>query len=115
MNIVIDTASTVALSGELPIGYPLNDPMKSVQNPSVPVQVLPVNHSQRQAGNGATYVGRYDYKAKRDDELSFKRGEQMNILNSDGDWWYACLLDSKQKGYIPSNYVAQYKSLETEK
>ena len=38
----------------------------------------------------------------------------MYIINADEDWWYARLKDSGKAGYIPSNYVAEYGSLETE-
>ena len=50
----------------------------------------------------------YDYDARTDDDLSFRKGDMLNIINdSDGDWWQAQLVRNPlNEGYIPSNYVA---------
>eukprot|EP00040_Diaphanoeca_grandis_P022837 m.123361 g.123361 ORF g.123361 m.123361 type:complete len:500 (-) comp28982_c1_seq1:330-1829(-) len=63
----------------------------------------------------------YDYDARTEDDLSFKKGQKLKILNnSDGDWWQAELWGTgdpnkkKEKGYIPSNYVAECQSIEAE-
>ena len=57
----------------------------------------------------------YDYDARTEDDLSFKKGQKLKILNnSDGDWWQAELWGSSQRGYIPSNYVAECQSIEAE-
>ena len=60
------------------------------------------------------YIGKYDYDNPTDDlELSFKKGDLMYIINSDeGVWWFAHLKGSGKEGYIPSNYVVKYKSLD---
>ncbi len=58
----------------------------------------------------------YDYEARATDELAFKKGQKLKILNStdgtDGHWWQAELVGDtsrgKQTGYIPSNYVFEY-------
>merc|ERR1711997_527063 len=43
------------------------------------------------------------------------QGEHLEILNdTQGDWWYARSKATKLEGYIPSNYVAQLKSIEAE-
>ena len=34
------------------------------------------------------------------------------IATDEDDWWLASLKDSGKEGYIPSNYVAEYESLE---
>ena len=60
-------------------------------------------------------VGKYDYRACKDDELSFKKGDLMYITSSEADWWYAHLVDSDQKGYVPSNYIVEHNSLYAEK
>ena len=61
------------------------------------------------------YVALYDYDARTDEDLSFKKGEHLEILNdTQGDWWFARSKVSKLEGYIPSNYVAKLKSLESE-
>ncbi len=62
-----------------------------------------------------TFVALYDYDARTDEDLSFKKGEHLEILNdTQGDWWYARSKTTKLEGYIPSNYVAKLKSLESE-
>lgn len=65
--------------------------------------------------NYPVYVGKYDYDSRTDDDLSFKKGDLMYIISTDeGDWWFARSKDSGKEGYIPSNYVAEYKSLDAE-
>ena len=62
------------------------------------------------------FVGKYDYDSRTDDDLSFKKGDLMYIISTDeGDWWFARSKDVPgREGYIPSNYVAEYKSLDAE-
>ena len=61
------------------------------------------------------FVALYDYDARTDEDLSFKKGEHLEILNdTQGDWWFARSKATKLEGYIPSNYVAKIKSLESE-
>ena len=65
--------------------------------------------------NYPVYVGKYDYDSRTDDDLSFKKGDLLYIIDTDeGDWWYAQHKDSGLKGYIPSNYIAEHKSLDAE-
>ena len=55
-------------------------------------------------------VAEYDYSARTDGDLGFKRGDLLYIMNSDDeDWWLARAKHSGQEGYIPSNYVAECK------
>lgn len=71
-----------------------------------------------QSMNGASlkiFVALYDYEARTDEDLSFKKGDQLEIINdTQGDWWYARSRATGQCGYIPSNYVAKLKSIEAE-
>lgn len=61
------------------------------------------------------FIALYDYEARTDEDLSFKKGNQLEILNdTQGDWWFARSLVTAQEGYIPSNYIAESKSLESE-
>ena len=65
--------------------------------------------------NYPVYVGKYDYDSRTDDDLSFKKGDLMYIISTDeGDWWFARSKDTGKEGYIPSNYVAEWKSLDAE-
>uniref|UniRef100_A0A8C2PU75 Growth factor receptor bound protein 2 n=1 Tax=Cyprinus carpio TaxID=7962 RepID=A0A8C2PU75_CYPCA len=50
-------------------------------------------------------IAKYDFKATADDELSFKRGEILKILNEECDQnWYKAELNGKE-GFIPKNYI----------
>jgi fyn-related kinase len=61
------------------------------------------------------FIALYDYDARTDEDLSFKKGEHLEILDDkQGDWWYATSRSTHLQGYIPSNYVAKLKSLESE-
>ena len=65
--------------------------------------------------NYPLFVGKYSYSTRTDENLSFKKGDLLYIINTDeGDWWYAISKDTGQEGYIPSNYVAEYNSLDAE-
>ena len=64
--------------------------------------------------NYPLFIGNYDYSATADDDISFKKGDLLYIINRDeGDWWFARSKDTGQEGYVPSNYVAEY-SLDAE-
>lgn len=66
-------------------------------------------------GNSKIFVALYDYDARTDEDLSFKKGEHLEIINdTQGDWWLAMSHVTKCQGYIPSNYVAKLKSIEAE-
>lgn len=67
------------------------------------------------SGQNKIFVALYDYDARTDEDLSFKKGEHLEILNdTQGDWWFARSKSTKNEGYIPSNYVAKLKSIEAE-
>ena len=69
---------------------------------------------------GKMFVALYDYDARTDEDLSFRKGDLLEIVNdTQGDWWFARgksskTVTGKNEGYIPSNYVAKVKSLESE-
>lgn len=71
--------------------------------------------SDASTSNVKIFISLYDYDARTAEDLSFIKGEHLEILNdTQGDWWYAKSRLSKKEGYIPSNYVAKLKSLESE-
>ena len=61
------------------------------------------------------YIGKYDYSAVNTDQLSFKEGDVMTILSKGGEWWYAELQSTGERGRVPSNFVVEKNSLEAEK
>jgi len=66
--------------------------------------------------NYPMFVGLFDYSSKTNGDLSFKKGDLLYIINTvEEDWWLAKAKHSGQEGYVPSNYVAEFKSqLDTE-
>lgn len=49
-----------------------------------------------------------DYDSQRDNDLSFKKGDLMYIISTDGgDRWNAQSIETGKEGYIPSNHVAE--------
>ena len=43
------------------------------------------------------FVALYDYDARTDEDLSFKKGEHLEIINdTQGDWWFARSKATKQ-------------------
>lgn len=65
------------------------------------------------------FVALYDYEARTAEDLSFKKGENLEVINGNdaingADWWQARSLVTNAVGYIPSNYVAPAASLKSE-
>ncbi|GLV36493.1 Src oncogene at 42A [Carabus blaptoides fortunei] len=74
-----------------------------------------VTNAEPEMPNAKIFVALYDYDARTDEDLSFRKGEHLEILNdTQGDWWLARSKRTRQEGYIPSNYVAKLKSIEAE-
>ncbi|XP_015220072.1 proto-oncogene tyrosine-protein kinase Src isoform X2 [Lepisosteus oculatus] len=68
-----------------------------------------------QRGGVTTFVALYDYESRTASDLSFKKGERLQIVNNtEGDWWLARSLTTGESGYIPSNYVAPSDSIQAE-
>ncbi|XP_056897745.1 proto-oncogene tyrosine-protein kinase Src isoform X2 [Takifugu flavidus] len=73
------------------------------------------------AGGVTTFVALYDYESRTASDLSFRKGERLQIVNNtrklncrEGDWWLARSLTTGDSGYIPSNYVAPSDSIQAE-
>lgn len=64
---------------------------------------------------GPIFIALFDYDQRTSEDLSFIKGERLEIMNNaDGDWWQARSLDTFGEGYIPSNYVAESKTIQAE-
>ncbi|KAF6716086.1 Tyrosine-protein kinase HCK [Oryzias melastigma] len=61
------------------------------------------------------FVAQHDFKATNGSDLSFRKGDKLNILQERGEWCLAKSISTGDEGYIPSNYVARAESLEVEK
>ena len=61
--------------------------------------------------NHPVCIGLYDYSSRKGQDLSFMKGDLMYIINDKQDkWWFARKKDGGEEGYIPSNFVTEYKS-----
>ncbi|KAI5094481.1 tyrosine-protein kinase FRK, partial [Silurus meridionalis] len=67
----------------------------------------------------ALYTALWDYTARTAEDLSFRTGDQLEVLDqTNPDWWIARALtglSGRGQGYIPSNYVAPLQSLHAER
>ncbi|RWS07986.1 tyrosine-protein kinase Src42A-like protein, partial [Dinothrombium tinctorium] len=64
---------------------------------------------------GKLYIALYDYEARTKEDLSFKKGEKLVVIDKvDDEWWLARKIVTSEEGYIPSNYVAYCDSIESE-
>ena len=84
-------------------------PKASVPLPPVPTSPsFPVDQDN-------LYVALYDYNARAEDDLTFRKGDHLIVTNqSDGDWWQAQINGTSKRGFIPSNYVAKVQSIQAE-
>ncbi|XP_037376854.1 tyrosine-protein kinase FRK [Talpa occidentalis] len=72
--------------------------------------------------HGHYFVALFDYQARTAEDLSFHAGDKLLILDtSPQGWWLARHLEKRAEGsslqlqgYIPSNYVAEDRSLQAE-
>ncbi|KAK6180518.1 hypothetical protein SNE40_012659 [Patella caerulea] len=64
--------------------------------------------------SGKILTALYDYSARTQDDLTFKKGDKMKLKDdSDGDWWLA-IHDNGSEGYVPRNYVALENTLQSQ-
>uniref|UniRef100_F1L251 Tyrosine-protein kinase n=2 Tax=Ascaris TaxID=6251 RepID=F1L251_ASCSU len=86
-----------------------SSPSECASTPSPPLIIEPIPKA------APIFVALFDYEARTDEDLSFKKDELLYILNDmQGDWWYAKSKTTGQAGYIPSNYVAREKSIDAQ-
>ena len=62
------------------------------------------------------YIALYDYDARTEEDLSFVKGELLEVNPADlrNDWWRAWSRNNGGEGFIPSNYVAEMQTLDAE-
>ncbi|KAK4827651.1 hypothetical protein QYF61_020423 [Mycteria americana] len=87
------------------------------QRPANPeAQLLPGQRfvSEETEEHGVIVVALYPYDGIHEDDLSFKKGEKLKVIEELGEWWKAKSLTTRKEGFIPSNYVAKVNTLETE-
>lgn len=65
--------------------------------------------------NYPLFIGEHDYSSIDDNELNFKKGDMLYIIDdSEEDWWFARDKHSGKEGYIPRNYVKDSKIWDAE-
>lgn len=78
----------------------------------------PAMASRDQAHLGPKYVGLWDFKARTDEELSFRAGDVFHVARKEEQWWWATLLDEAggavAQGYVPHSYLAERETVESE-
>lgn len=110
--VVTSTDRQLSTPVQAPSSITPHDVVPEVRNGPMPPVPEPDGSNN---SNAKMFVALYDYDARTDEDLSFRKGELLEILNdTQGDWWLARSKASKQEGYIPSNYVAKVKSIEAE-
>ncbi|THV08589.1 hypothetical protein K435DRAFT_772053 [Dendrothele bispora CBS 962.96] len=55
--------------------------------------------------DGEAAVALYDFKADGDDELTVSEGDQLVVIEKDGDEWWKCRNVHHQEGMVPASYV----------
>lgn len=104
--------SGLTLSGARTISFP-TPPTDKLENESESGQAN--NRGPPSTITSKVFVALYDYEARTDEDLSFRKGEHLEIIDdTQGDWWLARSKQTKREGYIPSNYIARLKSIEAE-
>lgn len=100
-----------------------NNQLLSNNNNSIPYHNTNQNQNSlivnnllnRNDGEKKIFIALYDYEPRTQEDLRFQKGEQLEINNdTQGDWWLATSLLTGLSGYIPSNYVAKFRSIEAE-
>ncbi|XP_064481076.1 tyrosine-protein kinase SRK2-like isoform X1 [Ornithodoros turicata] len=60
-------------------------------------------------------VALYPYNARDVNDLSFQKGDRLQVNNdTDPDWWFAKHLTTQETGHVPSNYVAYEKTIQSQ-
>ena len=86
------------------------DATQPTPQPSIQKKEIP------ETNDGKVFVALYDYEARTDEDLSFQKGDYLEVKpeNCEFDWWMATSRSTGKSGYIPNNYVAEVRTLEAE-
>lgn len=65
--------------------------------------------------NGTCLIALYVYDSRSDGDLSFQKGDIMYLIDgSNADWWYVKKEKDGSAGYVPRNFVARFRTVESE-
>ncbi|PAA72152.1 hypothetical protein BOX15_Mlig001734g1, partial [Macrostomum lignano] len=66
-------------------------------------------------GKANLFVAMYNYEARTEEDLSFNKDEMLEVVDSgQGPWWMARGLTTGRQGYVPSNFLAQAETIDSE-
>ncbi|XP_036749465.2 tyrosine-protein kinase FRK [Manis pentadactyla] len=94
-----------------------------IENPGAccSFDVPPLQNLAPKRSHGHCFVALFDYQARTAEDLSFHAGDKLQVLDASHEgWWLARHLEGREgsgqrlQGYIPSNYVAEDRSLQAE-
>ena len=111
-----DGTKTFVKEKETPEELQIAPPQMNQYVPQAPPQPQAIIQQPPPVPGGVlTFIGLYDYDARTAEDLSFRKSERLQIMNNtDGDWWLARSLVTGKEGYIPSNYVAPFQSVQAQ-
>ncbi|KAK5917505.1 hypothetical protein CgunFtcFv8_012390 [Champsocephalus gunnari] len=97
--------------GFSPVGQRLRGAPSSRLHTSVSDRVSAGGH-EAESADQQVVVSLYDYRASRSDELTLRRGDEVQVLYKDNEnWWFGRLSDGQQ-GYFLSSYVSDQRDEE---
>ncbi|PFH46321.1 hypothetical protein AMATHDRAFT_7968 [Amanita thiersii Skay4041] len=64
-----------------------------------------MNGASRDVNNTELAIALYDFTADGEDELTVKEGDQVAILEKDGDEWWKCRNSKGTEGVVPASYL----------
>ncbi|CAF1179921.1 unnamed protein product [Rotaria sordida] len=110
--------------------FPKRDPLNP-DSPIISIELPPINglkdrnpgkigsssadktRKKSAYGIDKIYVAIYDYDARTDEDLTFRVGDLLAIIDDgQSDWWLARHYQTGLKGYIPALYVAPHGGLD---
>lgn len=94
----------------------INGSMQPDNFTSNPLELFKKNIDRMDPSEIKNLIAVYDYEKRTEDDLGFHKGDHLETAISfmKDDWWLARSKASGEVGYIPSNYVAELKSLGAE-
>ena len=94
----------------------IDDGTTTHQSNSYVPEPPPSSPAESPTASKSLYIALYDYDARTQEDLSFKKGEILEVNREDlaNDWWRARSRETGGEGFIPSNYVALHETLEAE-
>ena len=58
-----------------------------------------------------TVVAVFDFEAQEETDLGFKKGDKIEVIKRDGDWWTGRI--GSREGTFPFNYVKKPETMDS--